>query len=696
MSDKASEAEVTKESLFKIDKRDESDDKDLTPDFLEKIERLSFNTIISSLDKPESIFKDLQEKRKSEQGAKRSELLKIYQKDLARYESQITDLKEQIENFESDLNTYKDRLVKLKQKATTVENKIDDLIEKYHQHQVSLGENKSSLITDRIEKIKRELDELNNIIDNVTKKKHQINKRIYEDNKDTLKLDVAFFQKFADHYEKVYKNIESELLGLSTLGITQTTSRFFMLLGISATGIAGWFFSVFSRQSTMQSDGWLFFIFESILKAGQFIFGDVVLASWQMVIVSLLSLVFALSFVTGVFWLCEELLEKRYNYKAEDNPEEFDIPADSYANQFGFIRAAKGQPNLKLWLTLLPYILIVGALYILLQVGVRGEDLQNLDKSLSGQVAGTTLALMIGGLGFAYLTYIIIPRRKKALENKEKEEGFTTQLIRNIEIISLLAIFILGLILMFLFDDQKVGSIIGFVVSSLFCGFLLGIGLRYKGLHRTRDVIESYLINIQRQITSKSGPIPLYMIRYENFLFRKKFWELQEELMNLLILQTQQVKSLWPGFFPNWLLRFNKRAKKIFDALSSKKGKKNPDVELIELTEIEEAQFPKQTAVIKELKRQIEEEKQTLEELTKKEKLIEEESSEFQRKKMKAIESLKQEIMVIEKHYVDRMSVHIEDTNKLREVEMLEDTALYEGYDLALWFLKYNKINTVS
>jgi hypothetical protein len=668
---------------------------------LSSIEELSFYTLISSPTDPDKAFNKLATDHKQQWEDKRKLQHDIYSLELDRIDSEVKVLNEEIKEKNDHLAKYKEDIQEYKTRIKKLDEEVEDLEDKIFEKHIQLGKNKSSMIRDRIIKTKEELDELIKTLDEVTRDKYKINKKNYDDNKDALIEEAKLFKTLSDYYEKSYENIEDKLLKLSERGITASTSKYFILSGVSTTTIAGWFFSAFSVKSGLNSDGWLFFILQSLLKSERFIVGGITLPGWITILVLIGGFIGLLILITLTFKVCDILLNKGKTDEREalqaNEVQNLQFQGQIGNDNLHLKSSIKTHSPYKLWLSLLPYILIVGIVYLIIQTGVSGSDLTQLDKSLSGQVVGSALALMVGGLGFAYLTYIIIPRHEKTpIEHKESSLVSIASIRMNAEILILLIVFMIGLGFMYYYNDDGSGPLIGFVVSSLFSGFLLGIGLRYKGLLKARDEIEANLIYLQNQIKFRTRPFPMQMNDFQDYTFKKRYYQIYDKFLNLMNHRIIQIRG---HFYEKPKDRYKSNTKSIanviLEFLNPRKKRKEPIV-MPALTHSEESLFPEESTEIKYLQSRLETRQKELKHLMDLLDEIAEGRTNHQKEIKEEIKNLFEKIDNLKGKRIEKMTVNQSVVEIYRLQEDLEEKALYEGYDLAVWFLKYNNLKRVS
>ncbi|GAB5398811.1 MAG: hypothetical protein Aureis2KO_03960 [Aureisphaera sp.] len=683
-----------KEESFEAEILDDNHSNEISEAEPDRISRWGFYTTISNPKSAAEAFSELLNRRRSHQEYTAKLIEETYKKDLERYSHQIEDLKSSIAYHSAKLDDYESELELYEEKSKLIKEEIESLEEKILKNLELLGEKKATLIQDRIRQARLELHELIETLDGVKHKKNAINQKTFDINKEALKEESKLFIRIAEHYENTYQKIEKELIGLAGKGINNGVSKFFIFSGVSSTGVAGWLFSIFSSQRGLNSDGWLFFILEALLNFGSNVKGErgIPEALWVIIFIGGLLLIFIMVFLLS--WGCQILIKK---YLSESKGEQHIALDGSWENTLRFSKKIKSTSFAGMWLQLLPYIFVASIIYVVLQSGSNISDLNSLDEALSGQVAGSTLALMIGGIGFAYITYIMAPRKYNAEKESQGQESLHITdigLLRmNIEVLILLVLFLVTLIIMYLFNEKGGGALVGFAICSLLSGFLLGTGLRYRSLYQTRDQIENNLLYLQYRIKNNSRPIPLYLTSSENRVFKRRFLELENELLELLVLKTGHIKNLWPK--PLWQL--NRLGRKLprwlFNLWFWNPSQSRHMRSKVALTSFEEVQFPSEKLVLDNLQQKLLQKDSELRDYKRNLRELKEGQTAYQKEKNTLIKTLKYRIEVCRKSYTDRMKGHRKQLEYHNEKGVQEETELRKGYDLALWFINQNSLN---
>ncbi|WP_298510929.1 hypothetical protein [uncultured Kordia sp.] len=663
------------------------DAKDITAE-KDNYERWGFYQVINSKDDPEKTFDEVLTDYKTQRVEILDKIDNVYITDLERCNNYIKTIEEDIQKQKVRLQTYEDNIETYVEEQKNIEAEIQSLETRLNEYVEKLGKKKADLIKIRIKEVKEELEELTKTFKDITQQKYDINKRTFDENKDALLEEAKLFKKMANYYEEAYDRVQENITRLYNKGVTLGIAKFFLATGVSATAISGWFFSIFSSKKELNSDGWLFFILNSLMEFGNGIKDDEPFKRWQWLLILIISLITLLAVIGLVAWICQKLMTT--SLKKDEGYHNLKVQAN-WEDAIQFDKKIKGNSFYDMWLQLLPYFLIFGIIYIVIQSGSDIKSLKQLDKSLSGQLTGSILSLMIGGLIYAYIINIIVPRfRTKSKESYQKEKALQTpmsMLLKNIEVVLLFVALIITFIIMFINNEPGTIALLGFVITSIITGFLLGIGLRYKGLLTTRNNIEYDLMWFQNQIKYRNRPIPLFLTSSENRLFKQKYLTLQRELMKLLILKTKSIRNVWQA--PSIIARG--KAYKLYNKLANiikKQDNRNKPY----LSIYEDIIFPEEKSLIENLQGQLRSKDEDHTELEKIITSIREERSEYQKDKKKIMKNLMEDIDERRMDISQRTDLYRLQIRDYQEETQYQETALHAGYDLAKWFIQ-NSLN---
>ena len=233
-------------------------------------------------------------------------------------------------------------------------------------------------------------------------------------------------------------------------------------------------------------------------------------------------------------------------------------------------------------------------------------------------------------------------------------------------------------------------SLLEFAICVLLSSFMLGYGLRYKGLISTTEYLERRLKEFSDAIKDNSRARPLNLMLAEGKQFNKKYLELEEELLNLIIAKTKVAKEFLPSEDKKKNSKNSKKQQSFWDRFFNRSKNNEEDVvankTVFEMSPIEEVYFPGFKNHIDELKLQIISKNEELDNTENQLSAIKEDRSEYAKILIHTIEKLENKITNYRKAITNRYfkwTQTIDIQKKLGDKENLE---MRDGYDLGMWY----------
>ncbi|WP_422104172.1 hypothetical protein [Winogradskyella sp.] len=654
------------------------------------LERYSFYEIINSSEAPkkayEDLLKDYLEKRKVSQ----LNMEDCFKKDLERYEEQIKGFEALIKEEREKLRAFEKEVALTASYKTELKNKIDELEQKIQSTMDTMNKKNETVIIDRIKQVKDELDELIRTLSEVSKNKYAINEQTFKQNKDGLLEESKFFKKLIEGYEAILENIKTDVDRYIKKGVNTITANFVLYIGLTVTGVAGWFFSIFSfKYGNFNSESWLYSILNALYQFGENVKEQIPLPEGLKLLIFMMIVLVFLFLVLGLAWACSKLISMLIS--GDINEQKLTIKAE-IEDHIKYAQNIETSSFLGMWLQLMPYIFVLSVIFIILQSGLGSGDINKLDLSLSGQVAGSTMALMIGGLAFMYIINVIIPRFYIDSENNTSTSKPSGLLKKNTELLFLVILFITTALVMYIKNLEGAAELIGFLTCSLVGGFLIGIALHYKGLIQTQNTIVRRVTHLQHRIKMNSVPEPLMYTLAENRQFSEKLILLEEELLDLLILKTNHIRNKWPTFLKSLVPKIRKRFRRLISWTYSSKAQEKrllmSDADgFIPISSFKRLQFPIETEYIDGLRRKLKSSEIELIDVEKDLKDLQNENLDYQEKKKLLLKGLVQQTDQSRKKYSDRMKGFRKSLDDFNNQTFDQKMKLAFGYDLADWFI---------
>ena len=672
---------------------------------VDSFEKKGFYCVINHPENPRGAFNNIIDTHEINRKEIWEKVKEQHEYKIQQYNDQITNLKEnleqEIENFninsKESKNEKQKQLNEIRGEIKNIESEIQNLSE-------DLANKKANGIDERIKKVREELKGLITTLEEITESRDKINDNNYNRDKEFLKKNVDFWNKLSQQYDDTLKALEGKYLVLFKNGITPKVAHFFTFTGVSATILAGWLFAIFSSIRNIDDEDWLFFIFESLYCFGNDIQVRNKLLDWQWIILCLISFLAVLTLITFVGWVCKRLFSKWFGQKKKKK--------SYHTNHESLIEEPEEiAPNfLKIWLQWMPYFFIGAVIYVIIQLGTDLTKLKALDVSLTGQAVGSGLALIIGGLGFIYITNIITPRFKndetEIISKKAWRKGLHF-LGKSFELIILLFIFLITFGIMYLNKENGAGAIIGFVTVSLISGYLIGLGLRFKGLLDTKRYLENRFDRFKTRANRLGSPLRSNLDWKEDNLFTKGFLDLEKELLDLLVLKTIEINPKKQAI--------NERKYSILlekeDRLSNESKKRKRSIFMpvrkvmnrfrkpkedtldsnvyMHVTEHEKAMFPVEAQKIQFLEKKRKKIKEEEHNIINYLENSNEEKTNYQRVLKRLRTNTQERIDECKGKISKELENHVEQLKNYRDENVIYKIALHEGYDLGHWHLKY-------
>jgi len=403
-----------------------------------------------------------------------------------------------------------------------------------------------------------------------------------------------------------------------------------------------------------------------------------------------LSLILCLELTGGIAWGCQWLLDKYEKVKTK-NKFVFEISEDE---KFLFNTHISAKTFLSFWLQLIPFVFIFGIIFIVLILGNAAGNVANLDISLSGQVAGTAIAFLCSGIAFLYITKVIEPRIEKQVASNTQ----TSWLRSNIELFLLILLFLISIFGLLFGVEKLTGvalgnrfiSLLEFAVCVLLTSFMLGYGLRYKGLISTTEYLERRLKEFAEAIKDNSRARPLNLMLAESKQFNKKYLELEEELLNLIISKTRVAQEFLPNADKknkqNNVKKQTSWWNKLFNKPIINDDAENTDKTVFEMSPIEEVYFPGFKHHIEELRSQIKTKSAEFRSTENRLFAIKEERSEYAKILLQNIEKLENKISNYRKAITNRYFKWTQTIDVQKKQGDKENMEMWDGYDIGIWY----------
>lgn len=631
---------------------------------------------------------------------------KLFRETERRFENKISQTEKKLKTENENLQRHHNDVVRLREERDKIVSELDELAKQIHDAYKKLAEAKKNLIDgrlkERLDEINAEISQLINNYQLLSKKKSEINKQIYNENKNALDKKVNRFEALKKTIEENYRIIRKKIEIVNAANLTETVFTFLIYVGLISVNAAGWFFSIFVSETKLGNDNFLTFLLRKIFTFGSiFCSGEDKVFSFFLLLIGLFGILALITFLT---WMSERLIKKRGDTSGFSSEFLLDF-SDNFEKNY-FVRIYS-KSLYTFWLQIVPYIFAGGLLLIIFSsFGTNEQEITKLMTSLSGQLIGVTITLLISGMILFYINRVIEPRflkyaGKKYPEERETakeknnempettiEQKISNKLLfkNNWELVFTIMLFLSTIAILIIFDDlsKRTMALSAFLVIALFTGFTLGYGLKYKGIFLTARHLEGQLTNLSYAIENNSRPKSLDLKSIENQIFKRQFEELNKQFFKLIAIRNHLVFELLsdnikkPGLLTSKLKQlFIKDKKLLFENRS--------------LSNIEKIYLPEHTQIIHDFNTEWSRKEIELDEIKKKIILIEERKSELEDKILNEIKTL--EIRI------DNYKIALAQHNKLFYKKIADihfiteknERNLQNGFDLGLWYRERNE-----
>lgn len=619
------------------------------------------------------------------------------------------NLKESVEN----LRELTKEQARLEEKSTLLLESLVTLRKNIQLAYEKLGLEKSSALERSFdERLKSLDDELKKIIRSyqvLAESKHDVDKRIFDDNKEVFDLRVKRFDEMRSRVQKSLDVVHSHIERLHSVGLTALSVGILNGIGTAGLAAAGWFYSEFLLQhGELKHTDYFTFLINRIVT-----FGDSAFANgnpWIVFTTFLGGLIGLLSVTALVVWLCHKYIERKSEWALRDplsqlrsNEEKVLALYTSSGSRFAVIA----------WIQTIPYMFVVGLVFILVSMfgagsrantnsGAANSDLSNLMTSLTGQVIGAAIALLVTGIATLYIAYIVEPRIVRS-----KEAGLS--LFRSHWEIALTFLLTIGLAAAMFFVNaitpasQEGGHVAAFLVVMsfiacvLFTAFTLGYGIQFRGLINESRKLERQVKHLSHAIEDNSKPRKLDTNVIDARSFRRSFISSLQDLFSIVHLKNRYIGIMirdhlgikWhkdvvtvperKDLRMNWLARW---------FFFWKKESRSPvsELQIPELTTVDERLFPESYRTISDLREDWKEKRRELENALNRLEELKHGTSSQQQELQRKVKEL-DELLRRDGYYLYQLKNYRQ--SRIRQIEWtrrLAGIAIRDGFELGCMF----------
>src|SRR6266850_4469878 len=495
--------------------------------------------------------------------AKVEDLKKELSEDLKRFtirkeeaDSKIKEIKTSIARYEKEVEELRSELPPLRARFESLRGEIETVV-------ISIGTKKETLIKDRQEALLEELKRLNSELEDVVRSRMDLNEEIFQKQKDALEKKKAYWADLFQKYEREHAEVLAKLRLFSIPGFHVLSSTFLYNAGLVAATVAGAFFASFAEANDLASGGLLSFIIQGLFSFSTAFIGQPLNTSLPPITVraiyaAMLLTVFLglLALMFGASWVCQIAYQRLFQSAKDSRSQNGNAPSDNTngysievnldSDELPVKTRVSEKSFLGFWIKVLPYLLLLLIVFVLVSLGTDIGSIKSLDASIAGYGTGFLIAIASGAIFYIYLT-MFLERRIEQQEVIEPEKRRISWAKLNIELLGVILAFIaVVLITLLVFQHpfklasgtRSIASLMFFAAGCLLTAFTLGFGIRLQSLEASRQELETQCDIIQTRLIRISRPLQIYLTAKENAHFNRKFIQIRDEIMNLMLART--------------------------------------------------------------------------------------------------------------------------------------------------------------
>lgn len=401
--------------------------------------------------------------------------------------SKITEVKK----LKSD---YAQQIVEYQSQVTPLEDKINKTRQELYQILKNYNGDKKELLKKLESELRKEIrDEIESISDHsvgLSTKYKDSNKAHLERRKEVRDKIFKGFNKDLTNFENQLAEVQARIKAFNSSFVNPSANRILWLICLGATGICGYFFSIFAElkglDNTDQSD----FAVELLFSFGINLFNKEN-GIW-LNLLYLLIIFGVMCILVGLFFLLLHFVDRRVIFPPNFNENE---PGEEQGEWSKTTR--KGLFHSYISLLPIAVVILLVSLFSMLFSAYSGFDadkINDLTLSIGAQIIGSSLALLFGGLVYIYISFALESRvaAKEPLGWKDYKELKIAAVLLGISLLALPA--------MLLIPDKHFLSIFSltmFVVSLLASSMTISHALKFTSLLQVKGRLE-YSIAIIR------------------------------------------------------------------------------------------------------------------------------------------------------------------------------------------------------
>ncbi|GAB2809126.1 SPX domain-containing protein [Ferruginibacter profundus] len=619
----------------------------------------------------------------------------IYQQIQDRYNEKIARLRDEVEQLKLAGNGADPTKEELQLRKETVLGEMKELRKRILDVRRRMVTGKEDMMNKWMEEAEKQMDKAVQLQKKVYAETRFINKQRYDDEKTTLDKHITHWTAKRGKLQERQEQVHQQMKQLGADGINPNNAYVLLGIGTSVAAAAGYFFSIFTSTANFGNQDAFFFLLNGLLTTG---------ASPQTGLLTKAGLLVGFVLLIGVIsWGCYKLIKYFFDKKGNSREEVFrtQYRARMLRDNTDSSTELKAGSWFSLWLQIAPAVIIIGIVILLLALNSSGiSGASRLNSSIEGVLAGTAVALGVGGVMCLYIMKIVEPR---LMRKRQEERGVINWLKYNWELAACILLFILCTlsIVMYNLNGGTLGgqetiavAIPEFIVVAMLSAFPFAYGIRFRGLLAVNRFLQREIDRLDISIAECSTPeIPEITVNYS-----VKMQEIVEDVLAvvqnkaMLLRGVSSVEDLRPkktegekksALFTN-ILDYLKKLRDRYSATSV--GEISPIQHLTRLADWERRYFPDLDEEIKLLAFEYREYEQEFKDISNQLDKLAAETVTGDEKREQEIKKLLQHIETILSWAKNSETDKLKRYANMELLSIRAETAILDGYNLGIWY----------
>jgi hypothetical protein len=459
------------------------------------------------------------------------------------YDSIQSRYREKIAAAKKEIGDIEEGLLPADPTKKTLETRKEELESQMKDYCLRVIEARKKMLLDKKDMVGKFMDDAENQVKNALALEKLVydqvkdrNSEQFKDSKDRLDANVASWTEKRNRLSERVNEVQLRMKLINADGVNPSAAFVLIGIGSSVAAAAGYFFSIFTSSTGLGNNDAFFFLLKGFLKLGN--------NTGTGLLAKLLLLVLFVVLIGLISYVCFRIFRRFFDNKKSARQENMRV--DGYnrvlKENSGLSAEVRGGSWFSLWLQVSPLVIIVGVLVLLLALNTTtADEVNSLNSSLEGTLAGTTIALGLGGMLTLYIMKVVEPRLIRKHTEGKSGAGW---LKHNWELAACICAFILltAAVIWLPMKDTKFTArstnavaISEFIVVAMLSAFPFAYGMRFRGL----VAVDRYL---QREIERLD-----YIVAYSKTPEKPDVNDHYNKVSAYVstVLEAVQIKALW-------------------------------------------------------------------------------------------------------------------------------------------------------